>query len=374
MRLVLVGAGHGHLNALGALRGLVARGHDATLVAPEPFWYSGLATGVLGGRYPPDLDRIDVAATARSAGARVIEEAAVSVDVAGRRVGLAGGGSVEWDVLSLAVGSAPPPLPGAEGNPAVHPVKPVARLLALGTALERAFEEGRAPRVVVAGGGTTAVEVAANLAALARRRGARIAVGMLAGGPPLARLSPGARAVVLRTLDRAGVALRTDARVVRVEEREAVLASGERVPFDHLVNATGLVPHPLHAATGLPVDATGALRVDAFLRSVGDPAVHGAGDGVSVEGHRLDKVGVYAIRQGPVLTANLAAALEGHDPVPFRPQRRYLWILNLGDGTGLAARGRLWWHGRAAFALKDLIDRRFLAAHRPPAPSRTGPP
>jgi NADH dehydrogenase FAD-containing subunit len=78
-------------------------------------------------------------------------------------------------------------------------------------------------------------------------------------------------------------------------------------------------------------------------------------------------VGVYAIRQAPVLTANLEAALDGRPPVPFRPQRRYLAILNLGDGTGLATWGGLWWHGRAAFRLKDLIDRRFLAAHRTPA-------
>jgi NADH dehydrogenase FAD-containing subunit len=367
MRLVLVGAGHGHLHALGSLRRIVARGHATTLVAPEPFWYSGLATGVLGGRYPAALDRIDVAATARAAGAMVAETAAVSVDVANRTLGLADGRSIGWDVLSIAVGSAPPPLPGSADNPAVHPVKPVARLLALRTHLERAFAEGRMPRVAVAGGGATAVEVAANLAALAARAGARIAVTILAGAPPLARLPPGARDRVLRSLDRAGVAVRTGARVLRVEGREAVLATGGRIAFDHLVNATGLVPNPLHAATGLPLDETGALRVDRFLRSVGDPAVHGAGDGVTVEGHHLDKVGVYAIRQGPVLTANLKAALEGGPPVPFRPQRRYLWILNLGDGTGLAMRGGLWWHGRAAFLLKDLIDRRFLAANRPPA-------
>jgi len=115
----------------------------------------------------------------------------------------------------------------------------------------------------------------------------------------------------------------------------------------------------------LPVDATGAMRVDRSLRSIGDPSVHGAGDGVAFEGRPLDKVGVYAIRQGPILTANVEAALDGRPPTPFRPQRHYLWILNLGDGTGLAARGGIWWHGRSAFLLKDLIDRRFLAANRP---------
>lgn len=56
---------------------------------------------------------------------------------------------------------------------------------------------------------------------------------------------------------------------------------------------------------------------------------------------------------------NLLAALDGAKPKPFRPQEHFLWIMNLGDGTGLAVRRDLWWHGRAAFKLKDWIDRRF---------------
>jgi hypothetical protein len=32
----------------------------------------------------------------------------------------------------------------------------------------------------------------------------------------------------------------------------------------------------------------------------------------------------------------------------------------LGAGQGLAVRGSLWWRGRAAFWLKDRIDRKFM--------------
>ena len=35
------------------------RGYEFVLIAPGDFWYSGLATGMLGGRYPPSLDRIE---------------------------------------------------------------------------------------------------------------------------------------------------------------------------------------------------------------------------------------------------------------------------------------------------------------------------
>ena len=48
----------------------------------------------------------------------------------------------------------------------------------------------------------------------------------------------------------------------------------------------------------------------------------------------------------------------------MRTESRCLWIINLGDGTGLATRGSLWWHGRPAYWLKDWIDRRFLRGYQ----------
>jgi hypothetical protein len=63
----------------------------------------------------------------------------------------------------------------------------------------------------------------------------------------------------------------------------------------------------------------------------------------------------------------LIAALQGRPEAAFRafhPQRRFLQILNMGDGTGLAARGHWVWHGKLTLRLKDWIDRRFVATHR----------
>ena len=133
---------------------------------------------------------------------------------------------------------------------------------------------------------------------------------------------------------------------------------GGGAPFDVLVNATGLQPCSALRGFGLPL-RDGGLLVDAFLRSVADPAVHGAGDCIAFGGAALPHAGVFAVRQGPVLLHNLRAALEGTPPVAFTPQRRYLWVMNLGDGTGLAGYGALHARGRLALALKHRIDRRL---------------
>ena len=44
-RAVLLGAGHAHLYTLKRTAAFVRRGFELVLVAPEIFWYSGLATG-----------------------------------------------------------------------------------------------------------------------------------------------------------------------------------------------------------------------------------------------------------------------------------------------------------------------------------------
>jgi len=361
-RALLIGAGHAHLAVAAAAPAFGRRDVELTVVAPEAFHYSGLATGVLGGAYPPPLDVVDVAALAARGGGRFVRDRATALDVGARRADLADGPPLAWDVCSLDVGSTvdADAIPGAAAH--ALPVKPIANLLRLRAGLEARLRAGDRPRVVIAGAGATGCEVAANVAALARRLHGRVDVRVLArGGRVLPRLPRAASAAMAHALDAAGVVVETRTVLVAAEPGRACLDGGRMLACDHLVLATGLVPPPLARASGLPVDAAGALRVDAHLRVAGAPGVHGGGDCVAVPGPPLPRVGVHAVRQAPILLANLLAALDGAPPRRFVPQRRVLLVLNLGDGTGLLTWGRWWWRGRLAWWLKDRIDRRWLA-------------
>jgi NADH dehydrogenase FAD-containing subunit len=370
-RAVLLGAGHAHLHILKQAGSFTRRGHELVAVAPDRFWYSGLATGMLGGTYPPELDQVDVAALLEKGGGRFVRDRVAHVDTSARLVHLEEGPPLAYDALSVNLGSGPPAIGGEDALPGAYRVKPIRQLLELRLDLESRFRSGRPVRVLVAGGGPTACELAANILGLAARLGGRAEVTVAASGKDfLKRLPRAAARKVVSALERRGVDFHGNARILSVgagtgggDGAHAVLEGGGTMGFDVFVNATGLKPNPRIRDIGLPVDGEGAMRVDAHLRSVADAAVHGGGDAVAFEGRELPKIGVYAIRQAPVLCRNLLASLEGTEPARFEPQADYLWIMNLGDGTGLAARGRLWWHGRAAFRLKDLIDRRFLRAY-----------
>ncbi|TPG61103.1 pyridine nucleotide-disulfide oxidoreductase [Roseomonas nepalensis] len=364
-RILLLGAGHAHLLLLRRAAAIRRRGHALAIVAPGPFWYSGLATGVLNGERAPEEDQVDVAALAARAGAAFHRGRVAGLDRAARLVRLEDGTALPYDALSLALGSETAPLPGAEALPdRVFPVKPIANLWALRQALEARFAAGRAAKVVVAGVGITGVELAASVAGLAARRGGRARVTILAGeGPPLRGVPDSAAGPLLRSLRARGVALASGrATAVRADHVETTAGP---LPFDLLAVATGLRPPPVLAELGLPLAADGALAVDARLRSPADPRVHGAGDCVAFEGHALPRAGVFAVRQAPVLRHNLLAAVEGGAPRRFRPRARYLWIMNLGDGTGFASYGPLHARGRLALRWKDWLDRRFLAGLGP---------
>ncbi|CAN5892475.1 FAD-dependent oxidoreductase [soil metagenome] len=369
-RAVLLGAGHAHLHTIRHAARFTRRGQELLLIAPGPFWYSGLATGMLGGRYPPEQDQVDVAALIGRGGGRFLQGLARAINPKSRTVQLEEGPPLRYDVLSVNLGSEVPEglVPGLVEHGSA--VKPISNLWRLREALEDRFRSsgpGAPVRIVVVGGGASGCEVSANLRRLAEDRGGVAEITLLSSGDRLLEgLPERASAGVVRSFRDRGIVIRSKARADRVEPGEVILDDGLRLPFDVLVASIGLVPPPILGRSGLPTDDRGALLVDDHLRSLADPLVFGGGDCIALQGRPLARIGVYAIRQAPVLLHNLLATLEGQGrPLRrFRPQSRFLLILNLGDGTGLATWGPFHWQGRLAFRWKDWIDRRFLSKYR----------
>jgi NADH dehydrogenase FAD-containing subunit len=202
--------------------------------------------------------------------------------------------------------------------------------------------------------------VAVNLAALSRGAGLEAEITLVEADPELLPTSPrAARSIMRGHLEDLGVGAIVDRRAV-AEHGGAVLDDGGEIRADLTLSATGVVPPGVFARSGLATGDDGALWVDRHLRSPNDHRIFGGGDAVAFRGGRLPRFGVYAIRQGPVLYRNLQAALRGERLSAYRPQRHYLYVLDLGDGTGLAIYGPLTTRGRPALWLKQLIDRRFV--------------
>ena len=135
-------------------------------------------------------------------------------------------------------------------------------------------------------------------------------------------------------------------------------------PCYHLVLATGLNAATLIADLALPLDEDVRLRVSPALQSVSDPAIFAVGDCAVIDGHVRPAAGVLGVRAAPVLLDNIIALGSGQPIELYRPQSRWLAIMDLGDGRGLATRGGLWSLGRVALWLKRRLDLDFIRRMR----------
>ncbi|SKA20641.1 NAD(P)/FAD-dependent oxidoreductase [Consotaella salsifontis] len=360
-RVVLVGAGHAHLALILAADRFRSAGAELVIVDPGRFWYSGRASALLGGTIEADEDTVNIGELCAACGVRLITGRAVGLDGRERTVFLEEGQPVGYDLASFNVGSVVgAPFPVRSDN--VWPVKPVSGLLRLRQALEAAR---RPISIIVVGGGASGCEIAANLAGLAERRRLDLHITLVGRGERLLPSAPsGAGAYMERRLRAGGCRLVLGRKVDSVQGQRVVLDDGGALAFDHCVLATGLVAAPLVGRLGLPVDPAGGLLVAPTLASLADARVFAAGDCAAIDGHPLPKVGVYGVRAAPVLLANLLSSLSGAPLRSYRPQRRFLSILDLGDGAGLALRGRLWFPGRAMGWWKRRLDGVFLAKYQ----------
>ncbi|CAN5545143.1 FAD-dependent oxidoreductase [soil metagenome] len=354
--LLLVGAGHAHLSVVKRAGDLVGAGYRVHLLAPRFFDYSGVASATAAGALVTDAGRIDVRSLAGAWGVEFHEGTLKSLDPEARIAVTSEGDQLSYDVLSLNIGSVVAPV-GMHVDPAVVRVKPLSNLAELDARLRAAGPPGAT--VTVVGGGASGLELAAHLSV--RSDVAKIRL-VESGVAVAADLPVGARKQIGRLLAARGVAVHTGCSVRDLGERQMVCDDGTVVTHDVALLATGLAAPPLLAELGLG-DARG-VPVRATLQHVDRDDTYAVGDCARFLPGPLSRVGVHGVRQGPVLQHSLLAKAHGEELPVYEPQRRILSILDLGDGLGLAVRGRWWWYGAGALRLKRYIDRRWLRTYQ----------
>lgn len=366
-RLILAGGGHAHVEVLRAFGAKPVPEVDVTLVTPETDTaYSGMLPGLVAGHYSWRESHIDLGALARYAGARIKPTRIVAINPGERQVLCADRRVLDYDLLSLNIG-ATPALGGIEGS-GQHGVgvKPVESFLEVWTAV---CEEGRERplRVAVVGGGVGGVELSLAMRHHLRRQGglaAQTDLTLVTEGRSIVPDHPlGVRRRLERALARSGIGLLAGLSVVRVDAGGLTLSGGAQVPADCVVWATGAAAPVWLARSGLALDERGFVLVDETLQSVSHPGIFAAGDVATMRDHRRPKSGVYAVRQGPPLAANLRLALTGQPLKRFRPQRRALALIGTGGRHAVASWGALSFQGWWVWRWKSFIDRKFMTRY-----------
>ncbi|MFC7861717.1 NAD(P)/FAD-dependent oxidoreductase [Arthrobacter koreensis] len=276
----------------------------------------------------------------------LIRGTAVKIDAGEHRVQLSGGTHLDYHWLVYAVGSGSSSVPAGTLAPD--------RLDGAGAARQRLSTLQPGDAVAVVGGGLTAVETAAETA----RAHPGNPVTLYAAGLVVPHFSAGARAGVLRSLQRAGIAVRQQA----VKEGNVPAAAA-------VLWCTGFGVPDLAARSGLPVDSAGRLTVDSSLRVPGHGRIFGAGDAavITAPGYGyLPQTCATAMPMGAEAASNILRSRAGA-PLPAHSSGFLGQCVSLGRSDGavqLLHAGytprRIHLHGKAAAMLKEVLCRMTL--------------
>jgi NADH:ubiquinone reductase (H+-translocating) len=144
-----------------------------------------------------------------------------------------------------------------------------------------------------------------------------------------------------RELRARGIELRTGTRLERMDEHSATLSTGERVPTRSVCWTAGVKPPAIVRQLGVPLTSAGRIDVDATMRVRGQDNVWAIGDAAAVPDPAQRRrqptppTAQHAIRQGRVVGGNVAAALAGEKPRPFRYRTLGVFV-DLGQHKAVA--------------------------------------
>ncbi len=359
--LVLVGGGHAHMTTLAALKEIREMGHTVSVIAPSDYhYYSGMGPGMLGRSYTPGQIRFATRHVVEKQGCRFISDKVETVDPDQRVLMLASGATISYDVVSFNAGSYVDQTIIGEQEAPVYSAKPIEKLI---KAQEAILSQTMVKQICIGiiGGGPSSAEISGNIRQLVGYHGGiQPTIQIFSSGNYLKRFPTNVRLLAKRALATKRIELIQTSRVRQVTGNRILLETGESYKADIIFLAHGVRPSTIFAQSKIPTGPDGGLLVNKYLQAADHPEIFGGGDCIHFAPKPLAKVGVYAVRQNPILLHNLIASLEGKALKAFNPGGDYLLIFNLGESFGVLHKGWVTFGGRLAFWIKDYIDRKFI--------------
>jgi NADH:ubiquinone reductase (H+-translocating) len=348
-RVVVIGGGFGGLQAA---KHLATAPVDLTIVDRrnfhlfQPLTYQ-VATGALS---PGEVAYPLRAVFRRHRNVRVVMAEVTGFDLEGRRVQLAEG-SLPYDTLIVAGGSHYSYFGHDDWRIYAPEVKSLESALATRARLLKAFEDAETEpdperrrallTFVVVGAGPTGVEMAGQIAELARgtlrdefrsidSRQSRVVL-IETFDRVLTTFPPSLSRKAARSLESLGVTLLLERTVVDIDEESVTVAASdgatERIPARNAIWAAGVeassLASQLGELSGADVDRAGRVTIEPDLTLPGHPEVMALGDMVRVRSRHggvqeLLGVAPVAMQQGRYAAKLVRARLEGQAIGPFR--------------------------------------------------------
>ena len=368
--LVLLGGGHAHVAVLKRQGLKPLPDLRITLITRDIHTpYSGMLPGYVAGHYHYDKCHIDLGPLAQFAGATLYRAEVDQLDLENKKVHAPGSPPISYDLLSINTGSRPNSIDVPGVDEFALAAKPINLFI---QKWERLIERVRSTtgtfRVVIVGGGAGGVELALctqhrlqNMLQAAGQDPARLHYTLLERSDRILLMhNDRVRKRFRRIFAERNITIKTATEVTEVNSNRVILQDGESRPADAVIWVTTASAPAWLAEAGLAVDDAGFIQVDTHLQSLSHEGIFAAGDVASLPDPR-PKSGVFAVRQGPVLSDNVRAAATGRRLLPYHAQKNFLSLISTGNKYAIASRGNWAYESDTLWQYKNWIDARFMS-------------
>lgn len=359
--VVLLGAGHAHLEILKDLASAETSQNRYVLISPhETTAYSGLLPRTISGDIRPDQIMIPAARYARNKGVHFIQAQATQIDLQGHLVIMKNQPPVHFHILSINIGGEPMPIETDCPARTVY-LKPMPNFLEKWREILQTLDTKRSLTLAVIGGGAAAIEIASALQTrVSRNPGAQAKIHLITQGNRLGeQYTPPISQALEKSLRQRGIEIHLRQTIHRIGDRHLALDEATTLDFDYVFVATPTVPARLSFSQGGVVTDIQQPEVSDRLELA--PDIFAAGDFTRVKGFpALTKSGVIAVHQGRHLAQAIRRRLQGQDHRPFAPPKNQLNILTTSDHSAVAIWSRFHWSGSVSWYLKKWIDDRYM--------------
>lgn len=352
-KIILAGGGHGHINILkNLIKNPIVDCEISLITDNKRQYYSGMLAGFIEGIYTEEEISFDVPDLCKRAGVKYIEEKITKIDKKNQEL-ITEYGKYPYDLLSINLGSISKLLFSVNSS-LVSLVKPIGNVVRDKAIIDKIVKEKQGANITFIGGGASGVELALSFRAAYPSAG----ITIITANEILENFNDSARKKFLKIFKEKNIEVFSHERVSEIIDNTIITDKAVH-DFDYAFITSGF--------RGIDVDFDGFMTDDKNYLYVEDDLsasnnVLAMGDSASIKIYpTMPKAGVFAIREAPILYNNLLAMINGEDKLKtYKPQLKYLQIINCGNKKALSNYGNFASFGSLSWKIKDKIDRDYM--------------
>jgi len=359
--LVFVGGGHSHALVLREWAMNPLPGVRITLISPQAMTpYSGMLPGLIAGHYSFEQTHIDLVKLSLWANIRFIQDSVIAIDVETNTLELKNRPAIEFDVVSIDIGSTPNQQ--IEGSAEfATPVKPISDFYQRWNLIQEQVQLNKIKSLSVVGGGAGSVEVIMAIAFKLEQFNSSLQYNLITSSDDI--LPTYNRSVINRVkqqLNKYNINIYTSTWVEKLSQGVLHCQNTDPILTDEVIWCTQAAGSPWLKQSQLECDDAGFMNVRQTLQSLHYDHIFAAGDIANMVANPRPKAGVYAVRQAKTLFQNLRAVLLNQSLVEYKPQDDFLSLLALGEKQATGSKSIFSFSGAWVWRWKNSIDVKFM--------------